>query len=115
MFAPATTGSGASVLEVFRVGAADTVVVIAAPLVGAVWLLSMLYVPLVITVPFAKGLATATTSCTLVDAPAARAPMFQVTTPAASVPPPVALTKLVFAGMVSVMTTPVAFMLPVLL
>src|SRR5258706_15653084 len=51
-------------------------------------------------VPLASGLVTATTSCTEVDPPAARAPMFQVTTPAASVPPPVALTNDVFAGMV---------------
>src|SRR6266704_2528423 len=115
MLLPAFTGSGESVLLMFSTGADDTVVVIDAPLVGAVSLLSMLYVPLVITVPLARGLATATTSCTLVDAPAARAPMFQVTTPAACVPPPVALTKLVFAGTVSLITTPVAFMFPVLL
>src|SRR5438094_686010 len=112
MLLPAFTGSGESVLLMLRTGADDTVVVIAAPAVGAVSLLSMLYVPLVMTVPFASGLVTATTSCTLADAPAARAPMFQVTTPAASVPPPVADTKLVFAGMVSVITTPVALAFP---
>jgi len=38
--------------------------------------------------------------------------MFQVTTPAASVPPPVADTKLVFAGTVSLITTPVAIGIP---
>ena len=39
--------------------------------------------------------------------------MFQVTTPAASVPPPVADTNEVFAGMVSAITTAVALALPV--
>src|SRR6185503_2554439 len=113
MLLPAFTGSGASVLLMFITGADDTVVVTAAPLVGAVCVLSMLYVPFVMTVPLASGLVTATTSWTLLDAPAARLPMFQVTTPAASVPPPVAETKLVLAGIVSAITTPVAFMLPV--
>src|SRR5436309_3545369 len=115
MLLPAFTGSGASALLILRTGADDTVVVTDAPAVGAVSLLSMLYVPLVMTVPFTSGLATATTNCTLGEEPAARAPMFQVTTPAAGVPPPVADTKLVFAGMVSVITTPVALALPVLL
>src|SRR6185503_10016917 len=113
MLLPATTGSGASVFEMVNTGADDTVVVTAAPLTGAVSLLSMLYVALVITVPFASGLVTATTSCTEADAPAARLPMFQVTTPAASVPPPVADTNDVFAGTVSLITTPVPFALPV--
>src|SRR6185295_4805473 len=113
MLLPAATGSGESVLLMFMIGADDTVVVTAAPLVGAVCVLSMLYVPLVMTVPLARGLVTATTRWTLLDAPAATLPMFQVTTPAAKVPPPVALTNEVFAGMVSVITTPVAFMFPV--
>src|SRR5882672_11526544 len=113
MLLPATTGSGASVLPTLSTGLDDTVVVIAAPAVGAVSLQSMLYVPLVISVPFASGLVTATTSWTDADAPDASPPMFQVTTPAASVPPPVALTKLVFAGTVSAITTPVALALPV--
>src|SRR6266850_2376589 len=113
MLLPATTGSGASVLLMLNTGIDDTVVVIAAPAIGAVSLLSMPYVALVITVPFASGLVTATTSCTDADAPAARLPMFQVTTPAASVPPPVADTKLVFAGTVSPITTPVASAFPV--
>jgi hypothetical protein len=113
MLLPAFTGSGASVFEIVSTGADDTVVVIAAPFVGAVSLLSTLYVLLVINVPFASGLATCTTSCTEPDDPAFTAPMFQVTTPAASVPPPVADTKLVFAGIVSVITTPVALAFPV--
>ena len=66
-----------------------------------------------ITVPLASGLATCTTRSTLADAPAASAPMFQVTTPAASVPPPVALTNVVFAGSVSLITTPDASSFPV--
>src|SRR2546427_2624244 len=87
MLAPAATGSGASVLEMARTGADVTVVVIGAPAVGSVSLLSIPYVELVMTVPFASGLTVCTTSCTLPDVPAFRAPMFQVTMPAASVPP----------------------------
>src|SRR2546427_474587 len=107
MLAPDATGSGASVLEMARTGADVTVVVIGAPAVGSVSLLSIPYVELVMTVPFASGLTVCTTSCTLPDVPAFRAPMFQVTIPAASVPPPVAETNEVFPGTVSVMTTPV--------
>src|SRR5262245_44023534 len=47
-------------------------------------------------------------------APAARLPGDQVTTPPESVPPPVAETKVVLAGTVSVTTAPVALALPVL-
>src|SRR3989442_1328010 len=113
MLAPAATGSGASLLEMDRTGADDTVVVIGVPAVGVVSLLSMLNVALVMTVPFTRGVAVCTTSCTLPDVPAFSAPMFQVTIPAASVPPPVAETNEVFPGTVSVITTPVALALPV--
>src|ERR1041384_1948134 len=113
MLDPAFTGSGPSLLEIASTGDDVTVVVSAAPAAGAVSLLSMLYVPFVITVPFASGLATCTTSCTDPDAPAASAPMFQVTTPAASVPPPVADTNEVFAGTVSLIAPPVALAFPV--
>src|SRR6267378_2440253 len=112
MLAPAATGSGASVFEMLSTGAEVTVVVIEAPATGRVSLLSMLYVPLVMTVPLARGEVTCTTSCTEPDAPTARAPMFQVTTPPASVPPPVADTNVVFAGTVSAITTPVALAFP---
>ena len=64
--------------------------------------------------PLGSGLFTLTTSCTEPEALAASAPMFQVTTPAASVPPAVAETKVVFAGSVSLTTTPVASAVPVL-
>src|SRR5262245_48716552 len=114
MLLPAFTGSGESVLLIVITGALLTVVVIEAPLTGAVWALSMSYVPLVITVPFARGLATWTTSCTLLETPAFTLPMFQVTTPAASVPPPVADTNEVLAGIVSVITTSLPFTLPIL-
>src|ERR1041384_6578905 len=103
MFEPALTGSGASALEMLSVGEELIVVVIAAPAVGGVSFESMLYVPLVMTVPFASGLLVFTTSCTELEAPAARAPMFQVTTPAASVPPPVADTNDALAGIVCAM------------
>src|SRR5215470_2227863 len=113
MFEPAFTGSGASVFEMFSVGDELTVVVMAAPAVGAVSFESMLYVPFVMIVPFTSGLLVFTTSCTKLDAPAASPPMFQVTTPAASVPPPVAETNDAFAGIVSAITTPVALAVPV--
>src|SRR6266850_7810574 len=64
------------------------------------------------TVPFASGLATCTTTCTDPDDAAFNAPMFQVTTPADSVPPAVAETNVVFAGTVSAITTPLALALP---
>src|SRR5437016_4264735 len=108
MLVPAGTGSGASLFEMDRIGEEVTVVVMAAPAAGAVSLLSMLNVALVITVPFASGLATCTTSCTDPEPPAFSAPMFQVTTPADRAPPPVADTKLAFPGIVSVTTTPLA-------
>src|SRR2546426_6970529 len=114
MLLPALTGSGASPLEMARTGLDVTVVVIAAPAVGAVSVLSMLYVELVMTVPFARGLVTCTTNWTDADDPALSAPTFQVTTPAASVPPPVADTNVVFGRTVSVITTPLALALPVL-
>src|SRR5438093_222722 len=113
MLLPALTGSGASVFDRVKTGEDETVVVMAAPAAGVVSLESMLNAPLVMTVPFASGEVTCTTSCTEPDPPTARAPMFQVTTPAASVPPPVADTNEVFAGMVSAITTPVALALPV--
>ncbi len=64
------------------------------------------------TVPFASGEFTRTTSWADPDPPAPRGPMFQVTTPLAKVPPPVADTKVVFVGTVSLTTTPVAFCVP---
>src|SRR6266581_8981979 len=112
MLLPAATGSGASVFEMLSTGVEVTVVVSAAPFTGAASFDVSVYDPLVITVPFASGELTLTTSCTDVDVPAFSAPMFQVTTPPASVPPPVADTKLVFAGTVSVITTPVALAFP---
>src|SRR5439155_1274849 len=95
-----------------RVGADVTVVVMTAPATAAVSLLSMAYVELVITVPFARGLVARATSCTEPDDPAFNAPMFQVTTPADRVPPAVAETNVVFAGTVSAITTPLALALP---
>ncbi|PYS97105.1 MAG: hypothetical protein DMF50_01760 [Acidobacteria bacterium] len=65
------------------------------------------------TVPFASGLLAFTTICTEPDPPPARLPMFQVTVAPASVPPPVAETKEVLVGTVSVITTPVAPVVPV--
>src|SRR5436190_13152388 len=113
MLAPAFTGSGASVFVSVRTGRDDTVVVIAVPATGVVSLLSMLNVELVITVPFGRGLATCTTSCTVPEPPTATAPTFQVTTPPARAPPAVADTNEVFAGTVSAITTPVGAAVPV--
>ncbi len=65
------------------------------------------------TVPFASGVLTCTTICTEPETPALSVPMFQVTTPPAIVPPPVADTNVVFAGTVSRRSTLVAFAFPV--
>src|SRR5574341_1851956 len=113
MLLPAVTGSGESVLEMVSTGTVVTVVVIDAPLTGAVCVQSMLYVPLEMIVPPGTPAPTWTTSCTDPEDPAFRAPVFQVTTPAARVPPPVALTNVVLTGIVSVITVPVALALPV--
>ena len=110
---PAATGSGASVADTVSTGAEVTVVVIAAPLTDAVSLQAMPYDPFVMIVPFASGLATRTTSWTDPEAPAASAPIDQVTTPAESVPLLVADTNVVLAGTVSETITPVAPVLPV--
>ena len=56
---------------------------------------------------------TCTTRLTEAEAPAARGPTVQVTTPSDSIPPPVAETNVVLVGTVSVITTPVASSLPV--
>src|SRR5262245_62020757 len=98
MLAPASTGSGASPAVTARTGDEVTFVVAVGPVTGAVWAESMPAPALVMIVPVASGFATRTTSCADPEAPAARVPMAQVTTPADSVPPPVADTKVVFAG-----------------
>ena len=66
------------------------------------------------TEPLATGVLIDTTSWTEPEAPEATVPRFQVTTPAASVPPPVALTNVVPAGSASEITTPVPSALPAL-
>src|SRR3989442_14605844 len=105
MLLPALTGSGASVLVIARIGAEVTVVVSSAPATGPVSVLVMPYAPLWITVPLTSGELALTTRVTVPEAPAASAPMFQVTTPAASPPGAEADTKLVLAGIVSLTTT----------
>src|SRR5213594_3399273 len=112
MFPPAATGSGASVFDRVSTGAEVTVVVAFGPVCGNDSLLSMVHPVLVITVPLASGLFTWTTSCTDPEEPAFTLPTFQVTTPAASVPPAVAETKVVLAGSASLITTPVALLVP---
>src|SRR3989442_1432336 len=113
MFPPGATGSGASLFDRVSTGGEVTVVVAFGPVCGNDSLLAMGHPVLVIKVPLASGLFTRTTSCTDREEPEFRAPMFQVTTPAARVPPAVADTKVVLAGTVSVITTPVAFAVPV--
>src|SRR3989442_1398048 len=113
MLFPAGTGSGASVLEIARTGDDVTVVVIATPATGVVSFESTLKVALVITVPFASGLAVCTTSCTLPDVPAFSFFNYPATTEIYTLPLPVALPIEVFPGTVSVITTPVALALPV--
>src|SRR5262249_26180824 len=113
MFDPAFTGSGASAFEMFSVGDELIVVVIAAPAVGGVSFEMRIKSGLVRTVPFGSGLLVLTTSCTELEAAADSPTMFQFATPAPSVPPPVADTNEVLAGIVSAMTTPVALAFPV--
>src|SRR3989442_11908802 len=113
MLPPAATGLGAPAFEIVSAGEELTVVVASAPFTGPVSLLLMLYVSLWRMVPFRSGELTRTTRVTLPDAPPARAPMFQVTTPPACVPGAEADTKVVLAGVVSLTTTFVAFALPV--
>src|SRR3989442_11082982 len=105
MFAPALTGSGASVLDIARIGAEVTAVVSSAPGTGPVSVLVMLYVLLWITVPFTSGEFALTTRVKEPEAPTASAPMFQVATPATSPPGAEADTKLVLAGTLSLTTT----------
>src|SRR5213594_2661141 len=112
MLLPAATGSGASVLVRVNRTLERTVVPTAAPLTAAVSLQSMLYVPFVTTAPLATGVLIDTTSCTEPEPPEETLPMVQVTTPPDSDPPAVALTKVVPAGSVSEITTPVASALP---
>src|SRR6267142_6376278 len=87
MLAPARTGSGESVFDRVSTGAELTVVVASGPVCGSDSLLSMVQPVLVITVPLARGLFTWTTSCTDPELPEFTLPTFQVTTPAARVPP----------------------------
>src|SRR2546425_552178 len=90
-----------------------TVVVASAPFAGPISVLVMLYVVLWMMVPFRRGEFTLTTRVTLPDAPAFSVPALQLTTPPARIPGAEADTKVVFAGMVSLMTTFVALALPV--
>ena len=64
--------------------------------------------------PFASGVTTCTTSCTVPEAPAGRAPRLQVTMPPAGAPGADAETNVVLAGTVSRRTTFVASAVPVL-
>ena len=57
------------------------------------------------TVPFTSGVFTFTTRVTEPEAPAARPPRLQVTTPPAWTPGAEADTNVVFAGIVSLTTT----------
>ena len=68
---------------------------------------------MLIGVPLASGLFTPTTRLTEPAAPAARIPMFQVTTPPANEPPFEAETKAAPTGTVSRISTPVAWSVPV--
>src|SRR3989442_619530 len=95
-----------------RTGAEVTVVVIDGPVSVAISLQAPVCAPLVIVVPFASGLATLTTIWTDPLLPAFRAPIAQVTEPAPAAPPPVALTKVVFAGSPAVISTPLALAVP---
>ena len=90
-----TTGGGAHAVQIGSDGLATTALLVIGPLrnVGS----------------------TRTTNCTLPLPPAATVPIAHRTVPAVLIPPPVADTKLVFAGTTSVITTPLAAPVPVLL
>ena len=90
-----------------------TVVVVVAWVGVVVWVLTPEAV-FTMTVPFGTAAPTWTVNVRAVDAPAASPPTFQVTTPPARVPPPVADTKVVLAGTGSVITTPVSALEPLL-
>src|SRR2546427_10581614 len=98
MFAPAATGSGASIFEIDRIGVEFTVTVTGAPAVGAVSFESIWKLPLLITVPFASGELTLTTSLAEPEGPAATLAMFHVTTPPPGAPRTDSPTEEVFAG-----------------
>ena len=68
----------------------------------------------ILTTPAGTEVSTRTETRRVTPAPAARLPMFQVTTPAAKTPPSEAETNVVLAGRVSVRTTPVAPCVPAL-
>src|SRR5438445_10611457 len=70
---------------------------------------------LLMIVPAAVPALMVTVNCRDPDAPAATVPMLQVTIDPESVPPPVALTKVVRVGTTSVIDTLVADPVPVLL
>src|SRR6266581_1543728 len=112
MLPPGVTGSGASLFEMVRTGAEVTVVVASGPVCGSDSLVSIVQPVLVMTVPFARGLFTFTTSCTDPETPALTVPAFQVTTPPAIVPPAVAETNVVLAGRGSLMIVPVPLFVP---
>src|SRR5260221_1618896 len=112
MLAPAATGFGAASFDRVRTGAEVTVVVAFGPEAGSASLQATVQPELVITVPLASGEFTFTTRVTEPATPALTLPMFQVTTPAAQAPPPVALTKLVLAGSGSAITPAVALFVP---
>src|SRR5262245_52263859 len=113
MLPPAAMGSGESVADTPSAGAEFTVGVVAAPLTAWVSLLSRLYEPWVMTVPFASGLATRTIICTEPEAPAARLPRDHVTVEPDREPEAVAETNVVLAGTESERITPEASAFPV--
>ena len=112
-FAPAATGSGASVFEMPRTGAEATVVLASGPVWARDWLLTTVQPVLVITMPLASGESTRTVRVTEPETPALTLPMFQVTTPPATPPDAEADTNVVLAGSGSRRITPVAFEVPV--
>ena len=82
-----------------------------APLLPSSWTEAVL---MIWVTPAGMALLTMTVTVRVSVAPAATAPMFQVTTPPLKAPPSEALTKVVLAGSVSRHVTPVAPWLPLL-
>src|SRR5262245_48789521 len=111
---PAPIGSALSVAITLSIGLEVTDVLIDAAVTGPVSAQSIDAVPAGSWVPLASGLATCTVICTDPDPPAATVPSGQETVAPERIPPPVAETKLAFAGTVPVRTTVVALALPLL-
>src|SRR5712691_3591928 len=108
MLLPASTGSGESDLEIRRSAEVLTAVVSVAELFTVLGSATAEVVVAVLEMAVVREESTLTTSVTVLKDPAVIVVRSQPTTPAVRVPPPVAETKLVPAGIASDRLAPVA-------